>query len=290
MEKVVITGSTGFVGKYVVNLAIKRGLEVHLLVRDPKKAKTLYGQSIKAYKVDDFADKNIVERILKEINPDYIIHLIGIIQENKSKGITFEKVHYEYSKVLYDVAKELSLKKIVHMSALGVDERAPSKYHITKLKAEKELIKSGLPYVIIRPSFIVGPEQLLFVKLKPILKKTPLLLFPSFGSYSFQPVDVRDVAEAFVNALRYEKDEVFELCGDERVSFNRLIRDFVTAFGKRVLFFPFPKIFLKIFAPEQYLMMWKDNVCGFGSVGSAEQILGRPSIPYKESIKWASLN
>ncbi|MCS7203373.1 MAG: NAD-dependent epimerase/dehydratase family protein [Thermodesulfovibrio sp.] len=289
MSKLLITGSTGFVGRYVVNAALKKGLEIYLLVRNPSKAKVLYGQSVRIYVVEDFTDKNNLLKILKEIDPEYVIHLIGIIQENRSKGVTFEKVHYEYSKQLYDLLKDFSPKKVVHMSALGVDEKAPSQYHITKLKAEKKLIESGLPYVILRPSFIIGPEQLLFIKLKPLLKRTPFLLFPDFGNYSFQPIDVRDVAESFVNALTYEKNAIFELCGDEKVKFNSLIRDFVKVLGKNVLFFPFPKMLLKIFAPQQYLMMWRDNICGYNESLTTEDILGRSPISYKESIKWSAL-
>jgi|YNPMSStandDraft_2_1061718.scaffolds.fasta_scaffold07225_2 NADH dehydrogenase len=291
MEKVLITGGTGFVGRYVVNLALKKGYAVHLLVRNLKKAKNIFGGTINCHVIENLTEIEKLRDIIKILKPDYVIHLIGIIQEIKSKGITFEKVHFEYSKYFYEVLKELPPKKIIHMSALGVDEKAPSKYHITKLKAEKELLKSGIPFVIFRPSFILGPEQLLFTKLREILNRAPFIIFPDINGYYFQPVDVRDVAECFIRAIEYNGTGVFELCGDEKVSLSDIVRDFLKVLHKVALFFPIPKGILKIFLSEQYKMMWRDNVCGYSKdIFQMTEILQKSPIPYIESIKWSATN
>lgn len=289
MEKVLITGGTGFVGRHIVKGLQTKGYDIHLLVRNPNKAIDLFGESHSYHRIEDLTNTEKLREIINKIKPDYIIHLIGIIQEHKSKGITFEKVHYEYSKSLYEVLKEMPPKKIIHMSALGVDDRAPSKYHSTKLMAEKELQKTNIPHVIIRPSFILGPEQLLFIKLKEILNKTPLILFPDIKGYFFQPVDVRDVAEAFINSIKYENNSIFELCGDERKTLKDIVNDFVHLLKKNVLFLPLPKSALEIFASDQYKMMWRDNVCGLSNDAlSIEQILGKKPIPYYQSIRWSA--
>ncbi|WP_353683521.1 NAD-dependent epimerase/dehydratase family protein [Thermodesulfovibrio sp. 3907-1M] len=286
MKKLLITGGTGFIGRYVVKLALQRSYDVHLIVRNPEKAKALFGEKPKIYQLNEFTNREKLRKIIEIINPQYVIHLIGIIQE-KGKA-TFEKVHYQYSKALYEALKDFPVEKIIHMSALGVDEKAPSNYHITKLKAEKELIKTGIPFVILRPSFVVGPEQLLFLKLKPVLKRLPILIFPDIGKYYFQPVDVRDVAECFINAIDYNGNAIFELCGDEKVTLRNIVHDFAKNLGKNAIFVPFPKTVLKIFARQQYKMMWRDNVCGYSEVLQMETLLKKKSIPYREQIKWAA--
>lgn len=286
MKKLLITGATGFVGRYIVNEAFKKPYDISLIVRNQAKAKTVFGEKLKIYQLKEFDNKEELRKIVELINPQYVIHLIGIIQEKKTA--TFERVHYEYSRNLYEILKGFSVEKIIHMSALGVGEKAPSKYHITKLKAEKELIKTGIPFVILRPSFIIGPEQLLFVKLRTILKKLPFLVFPEIRNYYFQPVDVRDVAECFVKAIDYNGQGIFELCGDEKVTLKDIVYDFAKHLGKNIVFIPFPKLLLKIFASEQYKMMWRDNVCGNSDIQPMEIILGRGPTPYKEQIRWAA--
>ncbi len=288
-KKLLITGATGFVGKYVVREALKRKYEIHLIVRNPEKAKSLFRDNVNVYALRDFTDLNSLRRILQNANPDYLIHLIGIIQERK--GNTFLKVHFEHSKALYTVLKDIPVKRIAHMSALGVDEKAPSKYHITKLMAENFLIENGLPYVILRPSVILGPEQLLFIKLSEILSKVPFLIFPEIKGYYFQPVDVRDVAESFLNALDWKENEIFELCGDTKVTLGQMVKDYAKNKGKKVLLFPTSRSFIKIFVPEQYKMMWRDNICGYSKkVKLIEEILRRKPITYYESIKWSATN
>lgn len=289
MQKLLITGATGFVGRYVVTEALKKDYDIHLIVRNLQKARALFGQKIKLHLLDDFNRKDQIAKILENVRPRHVIHLIGIIREIKNKGITFEKIHYEYSKSLYETLKEFQPQKVIHMSALGVNENAPSQYHITKFKAEKELLKTGIPCVILRPSLILGPEQLLFVKLRQILKKIPLLILPEIRNYYFQPVDVRDVAECFLKAIEYDGQGIFELCGDERVSLRKIISDFIGQHGKYAIFLPLPKLTLKLFAQEQYKMMWKNNLCGCcDNALPMQEILGRQPTPYKESIKWTA--
>lgn len=290
MEKILITGGTGFVGRYVVKLALKEGYEVHLIIRNPSKAHRIFpSENLKLHELHDFTNKEELSKILSTIKPDYVIHLIGIIQEIKSKGITFVKVHYEYSKTLYEALREIPPKRVIHMSALGVDEKAPSKYHKTKLMAEKELQKTNIPYVIMRPSFILGPEQLLFTKITPLIKKLPFFIFPDIKGYNFQPIDVRDVAESFLKAAKLRENAIFELCGDEKVSIGEIVRDFVNSFGKKVILMPLPKLILKIFALEQYKMMWRDNLCeDKEGIYQIQRLIGRKPIPYRESIKWCA--
>ncbi len=303
--KVFVTGGTGFVGRYVVRKLIEEGYQVHLGVRNPKKAKDLFGDKVEVHKVE-FSSKDSVREVLKEVDPTHIIHLIGILYEERSKGMTFETVHYMFSVNLYDVAKALGVRKVIHMSALGTHDGAPSRYHRTKRWAEKHLIESGLNYVILRPSLILGPEQRLFSDMDRITRWTRSVALPGGGSYRFQPVDVRDVAETFVRCLRRRKPDrkILELCGTKAVTFRELLSDIFRYLNRRVLLIPMPKGFMYYlgklaevfmepppFSSDQILMMWRENVCGqMGDEAipdGVKYVLERDPIPYEESIRWS---
>ncbi|MDQ7083320.1 MAG: NAD-dependent epimerase/dehydratase family protein [Aquificota bacterium] len=203
--RVFVTGGTGFVGRYVVKKLLEEGFAVHLGVRNEEKARRLFGDNVTIHRVD-LSSRESIREVLKEVKPSCIVHLVGILYEEKGKGITFEEVHYRYSVNLYDVAVELGVRKAVHMSALGTHDDAPSRYHRTKRMAEKHLIGSGITYVIFRPSIILGPEQRLFADMDRITKVLPVVALPGGGDYAFQPVDVRDVAECFAKAVRKAED------------------------------------------------------------------------------------
>ena len=303
--RVFITGATGFVGRYIVKELLLQGYEVGCLVRNVKKAEKILGEGIKAYKVD-FEDKKSIKEAFEGFEPDFLIHLIGILLENRRKGQTFMKVHYLYSKNLYEVAKDYGrIKKVVYMSALGTHKKAPSMYHRTKYMAEEELKKTGLTHTIIRPSIILGPEQRLFFDMWNITKYIRVMALPGGGDYLFQPVDVRDVACLFVKALENKESDgkIYEACGSKRVSFREMLEDIFRYWGRKVILLPVPKRLMYLggllaerllpsppFSSDQMLMMWRDNVCGFDDDvegDGVKKLCGREPIPYEESLRWS---
>ena len=302
--KVLITGATGFVGRYVVKEAYNRGYHVGCLVRDKSKLSRFFGKSVEGFEVD-FDDKRSISKAFERFKPDYLIHLIGILVENKRRRETFTRVHYVYAKNLYDVAKEFQVKKVIHMSSLGTHKNAPSMYHRTKYMAEQELKNSSLTFTIFRPSMILGPEQKLFYDMWTITKYIKVIALPGGGHYQFQPVDVRDVACAFVSAIEKEETngKIYELCGPDRVSFKELLEDIFKRWGRKVLLLPVPKSLMYVgglfvekliqpppFSSDQMLMMWRDNVCCLDDDVECDgvvKICNKPPIPYKDALDWA---
>ncbi|WP_333784595.1 complex I NDUFA9 subunit family protein [Thermocrinis sp.] len=307
MERVAITGATGFVGRYIVDELLKRKYKVFALVRNVDKLKGLFSDKVVGVKVD-FYKKDSIKKALEEIKPDAIIHLIGILTEDRRKNITFYRVHYLLSKTLYEVCEDHGVNRVIHMSSLGTHKEAPSEYHKTKYMAEEFLKASGLKYTIFRPSLILGPEQRLFFDMWKITKLLPVIALPGGGSYLFQPVDVRDVACAFVNSLERQESEgkVYELCGSETVSFKELLEDIFSKWNRKVLLIPAPKPLMyfagkiaeKLLSPppfssDQMLMMWRDNVCGLDQDVETEginKLCDREPIPYRESLSWSLEN
>jgi len=306
--KVFITGATGFVGRYIVGELLKRNYEVHAGVRNLSKLERLFGNEVKGYIVN-FDEKNSIRKAFKEVKPNFVIHLIGILFEEKKKGITFERVHYGFTKNLVEVSKEFDVNKFLFMSALGTHDRAPSRYHQTKRWAEKEVINSGLNYTIFRPSIILGPEQRLFFDMYKITKFIPIVALPNFGKYQFQPVDVRDVACAYVEALKNPETDgkIYELCGTKVVTFKELLEDIFSHWNRRVLMIPMPKNLMYFagliverilepppFSSDQIKMMWKPNVCRVlkdeAIPDGVKVICKRKPISYEESLKWSLEN
>ncbi len=303
--KVFITGSTGFVGRHITRRLLEEGYEVVAGVRNLKKLKNLFGDSVRGIKLN-FDNRREVFEVINGEKPDAVIHLIGILYELPSKGITFFKVHYLYTKYLVEASKSAGVGKFLFMSALGTHDLAPSWYHQTKRWAEKEIINSGLNYTIFRPSIILGPEQKLFYDMNKITRIVPIVALPDFGRYPFQPVDVRDVACAYVEALRNRETngKIYELCGTKVLSFKELLSDIFAYWNRKVLMIPLPKSFMYLpayiiekfiepppFSRDQLRMMWKPNVCGVledeAEKEGIKAICKRDPISYEESIKWS---
>src|SRR5688500_15096177 len=149
--RVFVTGGSGFVGSAVLDELLSRGYQVKALVNRRK----LDRSDVQLIEGGLFNDKALDEGMR---GCDAVIHLVGIIMQRPSKGITFERMHIQGTRHVVDAAKRNGVKRYVHMSALGTRRDAVSDYHRTKFRAEEYVRASALDWTIFRPSFIHGPR------------------------------------------------------------------------------------------------------------------------------------
>src|SRR3989304_8264423 len=168
---ILITGSTGFVGRNIVKKAKEKGLKLKCLVRSPERARSVLGDNIE-FAQGDVLNSNSLDKAMEGV--EAIIHLVGIIVE--TKGASFENVHYHGTVNVVEAAKKAGVKRYLHMSALGTRADAESRYHKTKWQAEENVRNSGLDWTIFRPSVIFGSEDefinmfIRMIKLSPIIQ------------------------------------------------------------------------------------------------------------------------
>ena len=142
----------------------------------------------------------------------------------------FEGVHVEGTRRLVAAARDAGCGRFVHMSAVGArDDPGATAYHRTKARGEHVVRESGLPAVVFRPSFIVGPGNVPVRTLARLHRLLPLVPVFGDGRFPIQPVWVSDVALAF--ALAVERRDIvgtFELGGPDVISYL----DFMRAIGR----------------------------------------------------------
>lgn len=280
--RVFVTGGSGFVGSAVIAALLERGYAVNALVnRRPIDA----GEAVRSVPGGLFDAAALDEGVR---GCDAIIHLVGIIMEKRSKGITFERMHFEAARNVVDAAKRGGVKRYVHMSALGVRPGAVSDYHRSKYRAEEYVRASGLDWTIFRPSLIHGPGgEFMQMEAKWAKRKAPPFLFmPYFGAGALgrggagmlQPVHVGDVARAFVEALEKPETigEIYPIAGPDRVTWpelHRISAEAIVGKRRRVMALPVwkAKLLTRVapgallpFNRDQVIMSQEDNTTDLG--------------------------
>ncbi len=269
-QRIFVTGGTGFVGSAVISELLARNLNVSALINHRNLP---FGDKVTPVRGDLF-DPAALDRGLSGC--DAVIHLIGIIMEKRSKGVTFQHIHVEGTKAIVDAAKRAGIKRYIHMSALGTRPDAVSQYHQTKYQAEEYVKQSDLDWTIFRPSMIHGPGgDFMKMEAKWARKKAaPFLFMPYFGAGllgrgragKLQPVYVRDVARAFVDALEkpHTIGMTYELAGSEQMTWPEMHRISAEAItGKRRWVMPLPAWYAKAIthvAPASWLPFNRDQV------------------------------
>ena len=220
--RIAVTGANGFVAKHTRNLLNQKGVKLYGISR-----KNFSNYKSESKIISPSTSINDISRKLK--NCDALVHLIGTGRQTIDS--TYKSVNLDLTKKIIAICKKSKVKKIVYISGLGVSNNSISSYFISKYKAEKEIINSGLDYTILRASYIIGINDPLTINLSNQIK-TGKIIIPGKGNYYLQPIFVNDVAEIIHDSVINKKfsNKIIELVGPEKVTFNEFVKLFK---GKR---------------------------------------------------------
>lgn len=252
--RVLVTGASGFVGSHLVDTLTASGHEVIVLSRQ---AATLPpASSSVTVLTGDITDPSSLEACAKTLqnkpdtSVDAVIHLVGIIREKGNA--TFERVHVDGTRNMIELAKQLSARRFVHMSALGSTPNSESGYFTSKARAETLVRESGLAATIFRPSLIFGVGDEFFGDtLKQLVSLPPVIPQIGDGSFPFRPVWIGDVCEAFCQALSraVSVGATYDLVGPVEYSFRQLLELTRDAVGNNKPIVPVPLPLMRFGVP-----------------------------------------
>ena len=272
-QVVLVTGATGFVGHALLHRLCAAGHVVRCLVRRGSEA-NLRGQGAIARIEGDIVTRHGLEEAMAGC--DAVIHLVGIIREQRTAGLTFERVHTEGTQHVIEAAAAAGIRRFLHMSALGTRSGAAARYHRTKWAAEEAVRASGLAWTIFRPSIIYGRGDGLVTMLASMVRRMPVVPVIGSGRQRLQPVPVEHVAAGFADALELPAtiERTYEVGGPEAVTMVELLDLIGRALGRRRLLkvhvpvavmAPLAKVLHPLpgfpITPDQLLMLGEDSVC-----------------------------
>jgi uncharacterized protein YbjT (DUF2867 family) len=224
-----VLGGTGFVGTELVTRLVLAGHWVRVPTRNPARALRLRVLDTAELRLANVHDPGVLALLFSGC--DAVINLVGIL--NPRAGASFQAVHAELPARVMAAARATGVRHVLHMSALGAEERAPSQYLRSKAAGEAAVRASAPPgaqqqpaVTIFRPSVIFGPGDSLTNRFARLLSLTAGVLPLARAGTRFAPIDVRDVAQAFSRALtdRTTAGQTYELCGPQVMTLAEIVR------------------------------------------------------------------
>ena len=223
-RRIVVTGGTGFVGQAVCEHLVERsgGAGGRIVVPTRRRRAGLAIQSLPTVEVvvADVHDPRALERLLDGC--DAVVHLVAILH---GSAADFQRVHVDLPRTLAAVCARAGVRRLVHVSALGVAPQAPSHYLRSKAAGERVLLDAGLDVTVLRPSVIFGARDRFLNLFARLLALAPVI--PLGGAQArFQPVWVEDVAEAAVRCLDRPETigQTVECAGPDVMTLADLVR------------------------------------------------------------------
>ena len=223
-SRVAVLGGTGFVGRSVCEHLVRAAGGASLTIVVPTR-RAMHGNSVRflpgvEVRVADVHDDTALARLLSGC--DAVVHLVAILHGSARE---FEHVHAVLPQRLARACQAVGVRRMVHVSALGVAADAPSNYLRSKAAGEAALKAAPLDLTILRPSVIFGADDRflnLFAELQAVFPVLPL----AGQDARFQPVWVEDVAEAIVRCLQRRETigQTIECAGPEVWTLGDLVR------------------------------------------------------------------
>jgi uncharacterized protein YbjT (DUF2867 family) len=124
---------------------------------------------------------------------DLVINAVGIIREQGAQR--FDALHRDAPIALFRACAEAGVGRVIQISALGADESALSRYHLSKKAADDALAGLDLDWTILMPSIVYGPgaKSMAFFAALAALPLTPLV---DKGDQPVQPIHISDLTRA----------------------------------------------------------------------------------------------
>ena len=240
-----ILGGGGFIGRYLVRNLTKKNYRCIITTRKPFQKGYLKTQATPgAIELLDWNPNNFSD--LKEAikNSDIVVNLIGILFENRKQK--FYNIHSKIPEAVAKICSETDVKKFIHVSAIGANDKSKSLYQKSKFLGEQKTMENFKKTVIIRPSVVCGPEDN-FTNLFSKLSILPVI--PVVGkNYKFQPILVSDVASSILKAIETKNNEgkIYEIGGPKIISFGDMVKSILSTINKKKFVVEMPMPIAKI--------------------------------------------
>jgi NADH dehydrogenase len=231
---VLVAGGTGFIGSRIVDeLGARGGHRLVAMTRDPARARPKSGVE---YVRGDVADPASLDAATRGM--DVVVHAVQFPNhpvENPRKGWTYEQVDGAGTERMVAAAEKNGVKRFVYLSGAGVRAGRSEPWFRAKARAERAITASGLEYVILRPSWIYGPDDRSMNKFVAFVKWLPVVPVIGSGQERVQPVAVADVATVAAAAVDEPAaaNRVFELGSSPPLTMDEIIRTIMRVLGKR---------------------------------------------------------
>jgi uncharacterized protein YbjT (DUF2867 family) len=222
MKRVVVLGGSGFVGRALCQRLFEHDAGLRIVVPTRRNA---HGDSVRALPtvdivVADIHDPGALARVLADA--DAVVNLVAILHGSRGD---FEHVHVRLPQHIVQACRQAGLRRVLHVSALGVGPGVSSDYLKTKTAGEAVWADSGLDVTLLRPSVIFGVNDRflnLFASLQALAPVVPL----AGSGARLQPVWVQDVAEAALRCLLRTDTigKTYECAGPSAYTLSEIVR------------------------------------------------------------------
>ncbi len=242
VKNCLIFGGSGQIGRNLIRKLAQNNYKITVVTRNiHQKSYKIKTQANAGY-IDiveaNIFDENKIRKLFE--NADICINLIGILYEKKP-GSTFTNIHSNFPLLLARLCKEYNLKHFIHLSALGINQAVDSKYAISKLKGEVNVMKNFPMATILRPSIVYSVDDNFTTNFMTLLNLLPIFPLYYSGQTKFMPIHCSDLTDIIYKIISNKiYSNIIECVGPEVLTFKEILKKLLKLIGKKRMLLNLP--------------------------------------------------
>jgi uncharacterized protein YbjT (DUF2867 family) len=228
--KVLVAGSSGFVGRRLCPALQAAGHSVQAMTRHPD---TYSGAGTPVY--GDVHEADSLAAALAGCDAAYyLVHSLS--------DADFTRRDADAAREFARAAADAGLGRIIYLGGLGDDGDDLSEHLRSRREVEHLLGSAGVPVTTLRAGIIIGHGGISWEITRQLVDHLPAMVTPRWVSTKTQPIAIADVVRYLVGVLDESEalGRVFEVGGTEVLEYSTMMRRVAKIKGRRLWLVPVP--------------------------------------------------
>ncbi|HEX2934774.1 MAG TPA: SDR family oxidoreductase [Bacteroidales bacterium] len=236
MNKVLLTGATGYIGKRLLPILVENGYFVVCCVRDKNKFHIADAIKNKIQVIElDLTQNESLDHIPRDI--DFAYYLVHSMSSAKNYTELERKSAIHFREAL----NKTKVKQVVYLSGI-VNSETLSKHLNSRKNVETELSKGNYVLTTVRAGIIIGSGSASFEIIRDLVEKLPIMIAPKWLRTKCQPIGISDVIKILVGILGNDQTyhRSFDIAGNEILTYKEMLKGFAQVRGLRRIIWTVP--------------------------------------------------
>lgn len=241
-KRVLVTGSTGYVGSRLVPRLLDKGYPVRVFTRDIERLRSnSWHKEVDTCEGDACQPARLRESLSGIDTAYYLIH-------SMAAGGQFSHRDVELARGFAEAASSAGVRRIIYLGGLGEPGGTLSEHLRSRQETGKALASSGVPVTEFRAAVIVGAGSISFEMIRYLTERIPLMICPRWVFRRIQPIAIDDVLSYLVAALDRsgDADRIIEIGGADVLTYGKMIKRYAQIRGLKRLLLPVPVLTPKL--------------------------------------------
>lgn len=217
--RILLTGSTGYIGKRLLSTLIHNGYEVICCVRDIKRFNPPehIKQHISVIETD-LLDKKSLENIPSDIDGAY--YLVHSMTSSKD----YKKLEEQSAINFRNAINQTNARHVIYVGGI-VNKDKLSEHLSSRKNVEQELRKGNYHFTSFRAGIIIGSGSASFEIIRDLVEKLPVMIAPKWLKTRCQPIGIKDVIKILSSSMLHKEtfDQVFDIGGPDILTYKEML-------------------------------------------------------------------